>query len=240
MEPLLFGDQLSKSYGGVKAIDEVSLQIARGEILAIVGDNGAGKSTLTKILAGALRPDRGMLRFEQHAVNFDGPKDAQRLGIEMVQQDLGLVLDFNAAENLFFGRELTRFGFLHRSKMHSVTSGILAQLGISLPDEKAPIRFLSGGQRQAVAIGRVLAWGKKLIIFDEPTAALGVRESEQVLEMIKRMRASGRSVIVVSHNMEHVLSVADRVIVMRRGKKVGDLPAIDLSVTDIVRLIVSG
>jgi ABC-type sugar transport system ATPase subunit len=240
MDPLLFGDKLSKSYGGVKAIDEVSLHVAQGEVLAIVGDNGAGKSTLTKILAGALRPDGGILRFEQTTVNFAGPKDAQQLGIEMVQQDLGLVLDFNAAENLFFGRELTRFGFLDRSRMHSATSDILAQLGISLPDRKAPIRFLSGGQRQAVAIGRVLAWGKKLVIFDEPTAALGVRESEQVLDMIKRMRASGRSIIVVSHNMEHVLKVADRVMVMRRGRKVGDLPTVDLSVTDIVRLIVSG
>jgi ABC-type sugar transport system ATPase subunit len=240
MSVLLSADKLSKSYGGVKAIEDVSLQISPGEVVAVVGDNGAGKSTLTKILAGAVRPDAGTLRFEERTATFHNPKGAQRFGIEMLQQDLALVEDFNAAQNLFFGRELCRFGFLRRKKMSHATQEVLGRLGVMLSDRSIPVRFLSGGQRQAVAIGRVLAWGNKLIILDEPTASLGVQESRQVLEMIKRMRSDGRAIIIVSHNMEHVMEAADRVIVMRRGRKVGDLAIADLKITDIVHLIVAG
>jgi ABC-type sugar transport system ATPase subunit len=237
---LLSAQNISKSYGGVRAVQEVSLNIEAHEILAIVGDNGAGKSTLTKILAGAVYPDSGSLTFENRTVAFHAPKDAQRLGIEMLQQDLALVADFNAAENLFFGRELSVFGFLRASKMLRATLDVLKELGVSLPDHKVPVRFLSGGQRQAVAIGRVLAWGSKLIILDEPTAALGVQESRQVLDMIKRIRADGRTIVLITHNMDNVMEVADRVIVMRRGKKVGDLATRDIRISDIVHLIVAG
>jgi ABC-type sugar transport system ATPase subunit len=237
---LLNAENISKSYGGVRAVEEVSLQVAAGEVVAVVGDNGAGKSTFTKILAGAVRPDSGSLSFERRAVAFHSPKDAQRLGIEMLQQDLALVGDFNAAENLFFGRELSMLGILRGKKMTDQTRDVLQQLGVSLPDSKVPVRYLSGGQRQAVAIGRVLAWGSKVIILDEPTAALGVQESRQVLEMIKRMKADGRTIVLITHNMDHVLEVADRVIVMRRGKKVGDLAVGNLQIADIVHLIVAG
>jgi ABC-type sugar transport system ATPase subunit len=237
---LLNAESISKSYGGVRAVEEVSLQVAAGEVVAVVGDNGAGKSTFTKILAGAVRPDSGSLSFERRAVAFHSPKDAQRLGIEMLQQDLALVGDFNAAENLFFGRELSMLGILRGKKMTGQTRDVLQQLGVSLPDSKVPVRYLSGGQRQAVAIGRVLAWGSKVIILDEPTAALGVQESRQVLEMIKRMKADGRTIVLITHNMDHVLEVADRVIVMRRGKKVGDLAVGNLQIADIVHLIVAG
>jgi ABC-type sugar transport system ATPase subunit len=237
---LLKAENISKSYGGVRAVEEVSLQVAAGEVVAVVGDNGAGKSTFTKILAGAVRPDSGSLSFERRAVAFHSPKDAQRLGIEMLQQDLALVGDFNAAENLFFGRELSILGILRGKKMTDETREVLQQLGVSLPDSKVPVRYLSGGQRQAVAIGRVLAWGSKVIILDEPTAALGVQESRQVLEMIKRMKADGRTIVLITHNMDHVLEVADRVIVMRRGKKVGDLAVGNLQIADIVHLIVAG
>jgi ABC-type sugar transport system ATPase subunit len=237
---LLNAENISKSYGGVRAVEEVSLQVAAGEVVAVVGDNGAGKSTFTKILAGAVRPDSGSLSFERRAVAFHSPKDAQRLGIEMLQQDLALVGDFNAAENLFFGRELSILGILRGKKMTDQTREVLQQLGVSLPDSKVPVRYLSGGQRQAVAIGRVLAWGSKVIILDEPTAALGVQESRQVLEMIKRMKADGRTIVLITHNMDHVLEVADRVIVMRRGKKVGDLAVGNLQIADIVHLIVAG
>jgi ABC-type sugar transport system ATPase subunit len=240
MPALLSAQSISKSYGGVKAVQEVSLNIEAHEIVAVVGDNGAGKSTLTKILAGAVYPDSGSLTFENRTVAFHTPKDAQRLGIEMLQQDLALVADFNAAENLFFGRELSVFGFLRASKMLRATLDVLKELGVSLPDDKLPVRFLSGGQRQAVAIGRVLAWGSKLIILDEPTAALGVQESRQVLDMIKRMRADGRTIVLITHNMDNVMEVADRVIVMRRGKKVGDLATRDIQISDIVHLIVAG
>jgi ABC-type sugar transport system ATPase subunit len=237
---LLKAENISKSYGGVRAVEEVSLQVAAGEVVAVVGDNGAGKSTFTKILAGAVRPDSGSLSFERRAVAFHSPKDAQRLGIEMLQQDLALVGDFNAAENLFFGRELSILGILRGKRMTDETREVLQQLGVSLPDSKVPVRYLSGGQRQAVAIGRVLAWGSKVIILDEPTAALGVQESRQVLEMIKRMKADGRTIVLITHNMDHVLEVADRVIVMRRGKKVGDLAVGNLQIADIVHLIVAG
>jgi len=240
MTALLSAKNISKSYGGVRAVQEVSLEVESGEVVAVVGDNGAGKSTLTKILAGAVRPDSGYLSFKNRAVAFHSPKDAQRVGIEMLQQDLALIADFNAAENLFFGRELSVLGFLRSNKMLNVTCDVLNQLGVSLPDHKVPVRFLSGGQRQAVAIGRVVAWGSKLIIFDEPTAALGVQESRQVLEMIKRMRANGRTIVLITHNMDHVMEVADRVIVMRRGKKVGDLATRDIKIADIVHLIVAG
>jgi ABC-type sugar transport system ATPase subunit len=240
MNALLNAENISKSYGGVRAVEDVSLHVAAGEVVAVVGDNGAGKSTFTKILAGAVRPDSGSLSFERRAVTFHSPKDAQRLGIEMLQQDLALVGDFNAAENLFFGRELSILGILRGKKMTDETREVLQQLGVSLPDSKMPVRYLSGGQRQAVAIGRVLAWGSKVIILDEPTAALGVQESRQVLEMIKRMRADGRTIVLITHNMDHVLEVADRVIVMRRGKKVGDLAVGNIQIADIVHLIVAG
>jgi ABC-type sugar transport system ATPase subunit len=240
MAALLIASKVSKTFGGVRAVQEVSLEVESGEVVAIVGDNGAGKSTLTKILAGAVSPDSGVLSFENRTVVFHSPKDAQRLGIEMLQQDLALVADFNAAENLFFGRELSVLGFLRSGKMRNTTRDALNQLGVSLPDYKVPVGFLSGGQRQAVAIGRVLAWGSKLIILDEPTAALGVQESRQVLEMIKRIRVDGRSILLITHNMDHVMEVADRVIVMRRGKKVGDVAIKDVQIADIVHLIVAG
>jgi ABC-type sugar transport system ATPase subunit len=240
MPVLLTAQNLSKSYGGVRAVNDVSLNVASNEVLAIVGDNGAGKSTLTKILAGAIRPDSGSLFFEDRRVAFHSPKDARRLGVEMLQQDLALVADFDAAENLFFGRELSFAGFLRSRKMLSVTRDVLTQLGVSLSNYKVPVCFLSGGQRQAVAIGRVLAWGSKLIILDEPTAALGVQETGQVLKMIKRMRDDGRTILLITHNMDHVLEVADRVIVMRRGIKVGDVATSSLTIADIVQLIVAG
>jgi simple sugar transport system ATP-binding protein len=240
MTVLLTADNLSKSYGGVRAVNDVSLNVALNEVVAIVGDNGAGKSTLTKILAGAIRPDSGTLSFENHPVAFHSPKDARRLGVEMLQQDLALVADFDATENLFFGRELSFACFLRSRKMLSITRDVLTQLGVSLPNHSVPVRFLSGGQRQAVGIGRVLAWGSKLIILDEPTAALGVQETGQVLKMIKRMRDDGRTVLLITHNMDHVLEVADRVIVMRRGRKVGDLATSKLAIADIVHLIVAG
>jgi len=240
MAKLLQARDISKSYGGVRAVQEVSLEIEPGEVIAIVGDNGAGKSTLTKMLAGAVRPDSGSLFYESHSVVFHSPKEARQLGIEMLQQDLALVADFSASENLFFGRELSLFGFLRKARMLERTREVLSQLGVTLPDHRVPVRFLSGGQRQAVAIGRVLAWGSKLIILDEPTAALGVQESRQVLEMIGRMRCDGRAIILITHNMDHVVEVSDRVIVMRRGRKVGDLMNHDIQISDIVHLIVAG
>lgn len=237
---LLLVKELSKNYGGVRALDDVSIAVAEGEVLAVVGDNGAGKSTFAKIIAGAVQPTEGQIFFGGQEVTFHGPEDARRVGIETVYQNLALVPDFNAAENLYFGREKTWLGVLRHAAMHRSTEEILSRLGIKLPDTRTPVRHLSGGQQQSIAIGRAVGWGQRLVILDEPTAALGVQESRRVLDLIKRMRSEGTAILVISHNMEHVLEVADRVMVLRRGVKVGDLAVKGLSVNEIVSRIVGG
>jgi ABC-type sugar transport system ATPase subunit len=229
---------VSKQYGGVRALEDVDARFEEGEVVAVVGDNGAGKSTLIKVIAGAIEPTKGEIRWRGEPVAISGPEAARELGIETVFQDLALVPDFNAAENLFFGRELRRWGFLQHRRMREETHRILERLSINLPNPRTPIRYLSGGQRQSIAIGRALAWGKGLVILDEPTAALGVQESAKVLELIARLRQEGTAVIMISHNMSHVLEVADRVIVMRRGSKVADMPTSGLTSQEIVVHIV--
>jgi ABC-type sugar transport system ATPase subunit len=238
-QPLLVAEDITKYYGGVRALYKASAGFYSGEVVALVGDNAAGKSTFAKILAGALRPTSGKLTFEGREVAFAGPEAAREAGIEMVYQDLALVPDFNAAENLFFGREKRRLGvFLDHAGMRDETERVLARLGIKLASTTTPTRYLSGGQRQSVAIGRAVAWGRKMVILDEPTAALGVQESERVLELITRLRNQGTAVLVISHNMHHVLRVSDRVIVLRHGEKVADMRAEGLTTEEIVRNIV--
>jgi ABC-type sugar transport system ATPase subunit len=229
---------ISKYYGGVRALHDVDASFDTGEVVAIVGDNGAGKSTLVKAIAGAIQPTSGEIAWRGEHVDLSNPEVARELGIETVFQDLALVPDFNAAENLYFGRELRKWGFLQHRRMREETYQTLERLSINLPSPKTPIRFLSGGQKQSIAIGRAMAWGKGLVILDEPTAALGVQESEKVLALIGRLREQGTAVIMVSHNMTHVLEVADRVIVMRRGEKVADMPTQGLTSQEIVVHIV--
>ena len=236
---------LSKSYGGLKAVKSVSLDIRRGEVMALVGDNGAGKSSFIKMLSGVMPPDEGTLSIEGQDVRLGGPTDARKHGIETLHQHLGLVDVFNVQENIFLGRELQtrRFGIfptLDRASMRKQTLDLLARIGLKLPAIDAPVRSMSGGQRQSVAIARLLLEDVKLLIMDEPMAALGVDEGRKVLELIDSLRAKGLSVLIISHNLEHVFTVADRIAVMKNGNLVDVVETAGVDHDQVVSMIVSG
>lgn len=240
-QPILSLRGISKYFGGVHALEDVDFDVYPQEIVALVGDNGAGKSTLVKIIAGVYQPTRGQVFFLNQPVELHGPRDAQILGIEIVYQELALIETRDVPANFFLGREPVRgrLGiFVDRKKMVEDTVRTLQELGIALPSLQTPVRYLSGGQRQALAIGRVMPWGGKIIIMDEPTAALGVKESRRVLDLILRLKEKGCSVIVISHNMRHVFNVADRIVVLRGGRKVGDKKKAETTPDEIVKLIV--
>jgi len=239
--PLLELRALRKSFGAVVAVDDVDLEVRRAEILALVGDNGAGKSTLIKMIAGVIQPNSGEIRFEGRPVHFHNPRDAKGLGIETVYQTLALVDAFDTVANIFLGRERTvishRIPLLAQKSMVREARRLLDELGVQLPSLRLQARFLSGGQRQAVAICRAIGWGSKLVILDEPTAALGVRESDHVLEMVTSLPEKGVTAIIVSHNLEHVFGVADRIAVLRHGRTVGVRTAAECDPAEIVHLI---
>jgi D-xylose transport system ATP-binding protein len=220
----------TKSFGAVAALSDVSLRLGRGEVLAVVGDNGAGKSTLIKCVSGAHRLDRGRVRVEGELVALRSPVHARQHGIETVYQDLSLFDNLSVVANLFAGRELTAprrtrvLGWLRNRAMTSRVAEILAELEVNVPNLHAPVGLLSGGQRQAIAVARAVTFATRLVILDEPTAALGVRETRNVLRLVKRLPERGVSVIIISHNLEQVAEVADRVMVLRRGAKVGEAP----------------
>jgi ABC-type sugar transport system ATPase subunit len=226
-QPLLEVRGISKSFGGVHAVQGVSFGIHHAEVVAIVGDNGAGKSTLIKMISGAYKRDQGEILWEGQPVQIGAPEDARRLGIETMYQDLALVGDVDAAGNIFLGREpMTRlFGLipvLDRKAMRLESKRLLDRVKIQLPDLDVPVRQLSGGQRQATAIARFLLNDHaRCIIMDEPTAALGVQESRKVTDLIRRLKAEGITVIVISHNLEHVFSVSDKIMVLRGGRLAG-------------------
>jgi len=235
---------ITKHFGGVYALDNVDLNLRRGEILGLVGDNGAGKSTLIKIISGILRKDGGEIYFEGKKVNINNPVDSQRLGIETVYQDLSLVNNQNAPFNIFLGRELIYgglikyLGFLNKKMMLKESLDLLDRLKINIGDLAKPMMDYSGGQRQAVAISKAVYWQSKVVILDEPTAALGVAESKKVLDLIKMLKEqSGISIIIISHNMQHLFSVVDRIMVLRRGKKITVQNVHDVTGTDIVKFI---
>jgi len=236
--------RLTKHYGTIHAVDDVSLEVRRQEILAIVGDNGAGKSTLVKMLAGAVVPDAGSIHIEGAERKFRSPNDARAAGIEMLYQDLALLPNLDVTTNLYLGRETTfgprwLFGLLSRSRMRKQAKEHLRSLQIDIPNLwRTPVASLSGGQRQSVAIARALAWASSLVIMDEPTAALGVAQSRAVLELTQRVREHGTSVILISHILPHVLELADRIIVMRHGRKVADLPSSKLTQDQLIELII--
>jgi D-xylose transport system ATP-binding protein len=218
---------LEKRFGATLALDDVSLALDKGEILALLGDNGAGKSTLIKILSGVVKPDKGTILIDGEEVSIGSPSEARELGIETVYQDLALFDNFNATGNFYAGREpvkpswLGALGWVSDRQMGRETSDLLErlQVNISRDDE---IGIMSGGQRQAVACARAIAFGKRIVILDEPTSALGARESGNVLRLIKEAPENGVSVIVISHNLEHVMRVADRAVVLRQGTQVGE------------------
>ncbi|MDI2129542.1 ATP-binding cassette domain-containing protein [Yinghuangia seranimata] len=240
MQPLLEGRGLVKRFGQVQALRGADFTVFPGEVVALIGDNGAGKSTLTKVLAGAARPDEGGILFEGAPVTLERPTDAQRLGIETVYQDLALAPDLDGAANLFLGRELLRrglagrLGVLDKAAMRRRAVDAFARLGVELQDIDAPIGTLSGGQRQSVAIARAVAWADKVVFMDEPTAALGVLQRGRVLDVVRKVRDAGTSVVLISHNMPEVLSVADRVEVLRLGQRVATFTAADTSVEELV------
>ncbi|MDQ4076119.1 MAG: ATP-binding cassette domain-containing protein [Chloroflexota bacterium] len=235
--PILALRGISKYFGHVRALDSVDFEVLPGEILALVGDNGAGKSTLIKIASGVYQPDAGQVYVDGEPVEFHSPHDARGYGIATVHQDLALADDRDVASNLFLGREPTRFFMVDKGRMNREARQVLNRLRINIPSVETMVGWLSGGQRQAVAIGRAIAQGGRVFIMDEPTAALGVRESAKVLQLILGLREEGSSVVVISHNMRHVFSIADRITVLRNGQKVGTRVRRESSADDIVRMI---
>ena len=225
--PILEARGIVKRYGHVVALDGADLELYPGEILAIIGDNGAGKSTLIKALSGALQPDDGEINLDGERVHFRSPRDARRAGIETVYQDLAVAPALDIASNIFLGRELRRRGpqgrvlrMLNKGAMRREAARHFAELQIGIRSMAQPVENLSGGQRQGVAVARAATWARRVVIMDEPTAALGVKETRQVLDLIRRVRERGMPVILISHDMPHVFELADRIQIMRLGRRV--------------------
>ncbi|MBN9609887.1 MAG: sugar ABC transporter ATP-binding protein [Actinobacteria bacterium 69-20] len=236
MSVLEFTD-LRKRFGGVDALRGVSLRIGEGEVIGLMGDNGAGKSTLMKILCGAVRPDSGTITMDGAPLHMRSPRDAAAAGIAVVYQDLALVDQRDVATNVFLGQEPTRHFVVDRRRMRREARQILEDLSIRIPSVRLPVGGLSGGQRQCIAIARAVHQGGRVVLLDEPTAALGPEQQANVLRLITRLRDRGTSVVVVSHNVDHVLAVADRVVVMRAGQIQGIRDVHATSATDVVGLI---
>lgn len=238
--PLLQLDQVSKSFGAIQALSNVDLSVAPGEIVGLMGDNGAGKSTLVKIIAGNFPPTGGRMSFDGREVHFTRPIDARTAGIEVVYQDLALADNLTAAANVFLGREATRrigpFRFLNHALMERRSAELFAELK-SETRASDLVRQMSGGQRQAVAIARTRLAAARLILMDEPTAAISVRQVAEVLDLIRRLRDAGIAVMLISHRMPDVFGVCDRVVVMRRGRKVADKPIAGSSPEEVTGLI---
>jgi fructose transport system ATP-binding protein len=242
--PVLQARGLIKRYGQVTALDGADFDLMPGEILAVIGDNGAGKSTLIKALSGALVPDEGDLFLDGTPVKFHSPIDARRKGIETVYQDLAVAPAMSITENLFLGRELRRpsllgtlLRLLDKRKMLAEAIAYMQDLQIGIRSMKQPVETLSGGQRQGVAVARSAAFAKHVVIMDEPTAALGVKESNMVLELIRRVRDKGLPVILISHNMPHVFEVSDRIHIQRLGKRVAVVSPREIGMSDAVAIM---
>jgi len=241
--PVIRLEHVTKRFGGLTAVNDVSLEIFPGEIVALAGDNGAGKSTLIKMISGVYRPDEGHIFLEDKEITVASPMEARSLGIETIYQDLALCENLDASVNIFLGREplkrmLGVFRQVDRPHMLSESQKVLDRLDIHIPNLRRPIREMSGGQRQAVAIARAVYWNALLMIMDEPTAALGVPEQRKVHELVKTLKTQNVPVIIISHNLQDIFAVADRIIVMRRGNKVGDVRASEVTDDDLVSLMV--
>lgn len=245
IEPILTGRGLVKRYGRVTALDHADFDLYPGEVLAIIGDNGAGKSSMIKAVSGATIPDHGEVKLNGKAVHFKSPIDAREAGIETVYQNLALSPALSIADNMFMGREIRKEGFmgkylrmLDRPKMESIARDKLSELGLlTIQNINQTVETLSGGQRQGIAVARAAAFGSKVIILDEPTAALGVKESRKVLELISDVRSRGVSIILISHNMPHVFEVADRIHIHRLGKRLCVIDPKEYSMSDAVALM---
>jgi D-xylose transport system ATP-binding protein len=228
---------ITKTYGAVRALDGASLTVRAGEVVALVGDNGAGKSTLVKVVSGAVQPDGGTITFLDRPVRIHRPSDAQALGITTVFQDLALCENLDVVANLFLGVETRSAGVLGELAMERRARDLLSSLDVRIPDVRTPVAMLSGGQRQSVAIARALLGEPTMVILDEPTAALGVEQTAQVLDLIRRLRKRGLAVLLISHNLVDVRSVSDRIVVLRLGRNVADLETASASQEQIVAAI---
>jgi len=245
MEPILQAKNVSKRYGKVVALDNANLELYGDEVLGVIGDNGAGKSTLIKALCGAVQPDSGEIYLDGKLVTFSSPIEARKTGIETVYQNLALSPALTIADNMFLGREIHKKGImgkffrvLDQSGMQELARKKLSELGLlTIQDINQQVETLSGGQRQGVAVARATAFGTKVIIMDEPTAALGVKESRRVLELINEVKSRGIPIILISHNMPHVFEVADRVHIHRLGKRLCVVKPKDYSMLDAVALM---
>lgn len=238
------GLHIAKQFGHVQALSDASVTVHSGEVVALFGDNGAGKSTYLKALLGLVRPDEGSLVVADREVNLSSIREAQQLGIECVHQDLALAPELSVVDNMYLGEEvlrrglLGRLGVLDRARMTESADHALRELGIKLPSLSVRVQDLSGGQRQAVAVARAVMWSQTALLMDEPTAALGARQSEIVCDLMRTVADRGLGVLVVSHDLPRILKVADRVVILWRGRTALDAPAADLTVPDVVATMV--
>jgi fructose transport system ATP-binding protein len=240
--PLLELENVQMRYGPVYALKGASFHINPGEIVGLVGDNGAGKSTLVRIMSGAQQPTAGVLKFEGHQTSIVSPLEARKLGIETVYQDLAILPQMDVETNLYLGREINRKSWwnswlLDKPQMRAEARRHIGSLKVNIGSVRQQVGLLSGGQRQSIAVARAISWGHRLVIMDEPTAALGVRESSGVLDLIRRVRDRGIAIVLVSHNMPHVFELTDRIVVVRHGRIAGNLTTRDTSMNTVVSLI---
>lgn len=245
VQPLLEVTNLSKHFGAIRALDDFSMRINPGEVVALAGDNGAGKTTLIKTISGVFRPSGGEIRLKGQPVDFQTPQEARDKGIETIYQDLALADNLSIGANIFLGREPMRkaFGFLpvlDRKKMAGAARDTMALLDFHVSRLDAPVSNFSGGQRQAVAIGRAVYWDAQILIMDEPTAALGVPEQRKVISLIHQLKAQGRGIIFISHNLQDIFAVSDRIIVLRRGVTAGERKISETTHDEVVKLMVGG
>jgi simple sugar transport system ATP-binding protein len=244
-QPLLEVRNLSRHFGAVKALDNCSLVVRPGEVVALAGDNGAGKTTMIKAVSGVYAPSSGEILLDGKPVTFSSPEDAREKGIETIYQDLALADNLSIGANIYLGREPMRraFGFLpvlDRKAMAKAAADTMALLDFHVKRLEAPVSNFSGGQRQAVAIGRAVFWNAKILIMDEPTAALGVPEQRKVISLIKSLKSQGKGVIFISHNLQDIFAVSDRIVVLRRGVVAGERDIADTDHDEVVKLMVGG
>ncbi|WP_062210360.1 ATP-binding cassette domain-containing protein [Demequina oxidasica] len=238
--PIYEARDISRSYGSVRALEGANFDVYPGEISALIGDNGAGKSTLVRILSGAEQPNGGQILFNGEPIQLETPTDARSRGIETVFQDLALANHLDPIQNMYLGRELMKpgvmgaLGFMQRSAMKNEGKRAFSELGATVRNFSGPVGGMSGGQRQAIAVARAAAWASEVIFLDEPTAALGVVQTKGVMDLIRRIRDKGIAVVLISHSMPHVLDVADRVHVLRHGKRVAVMDAKSTNVEELV------
>jgi D-xylose transport system ATP-binding protein len=240
-QPLLELRGVTKSFGSVQALTDVDLDVRAGEVMALVGDNGAGKSTLIKCVAGIYPMDGGEMLFDGQPVTIHGPKDAARLGIEVVYQDLALCDNLDVVQNMYLGRESSRFEILQEPPMEAKTRETLKSLRVTtIKSIRQPVATLSGGQRQSVAVARAVLWNSRLVILDEPTAALGVAQTEQVLSLVNRLAEQGLGVVLISHNLHDIFETATRISVLRLGRNAGLFERAKVTQEEVVHAITAG